>query len=94
MATPESKFEEALIGRLTDLKYTHRPDIRDRAALEDNFRGHFQSLNRVQLTDGEFKRLLDQIVTSDVAASLSNFDTLITAQVGENTNPSSSTNTA
>ena len=41
-------------------------DIRDRAALEKNFREKFESLNRVQLTDGEFQRLLDEIVTPDV----------------------------
>ncbi|MFW6253916.1 MAG: type I restriction endonuclease subunit R [Chitinivibrionales bacterium] len=62
----EQELEKALIGKLTDLKYTHRPDIHDRAALESNFREHFQALNRVQLTDGEFKRLLDEIITPDV----------------------------
>jgi len=62
----EQELEQALIAKLTDLKYTHRPDIRDRAALESNFRNHFQTLNRVQLTDGEFKRLLDEIITHDV----------------------------
>ena len=62
----EQELEQALIGKLTDLKYTYRPDIRDRAALEGNFRDHFQSLNRVQLTDGEFKRLLDEIISPDV----------------------------
>ena len=58
----EQELEQALIGKLTDLKYIHRPDIRDRAAHEANFRDHFQTLNRVTLTDGEFKRLLDEIV--------------------------------
>ncbi|MGK7344320.1 MAG: type I restriction endonuclease subunit R [Candidatus Nitrospinota bacterium M3_3B_026] len=62
----EQELEQALIGKLTDLKYTHRPDIRDRAALEGNFRNHFQALNRAQLTDGEFKRFLDEIITPDV----------------------------
>ncbi|HCF94559.1 MAG TPA: DEAD/DEAH box helicase, partial [Verrucomicrobia bacterium] len=62
----EQELEQALTGKLTDLKYTHRPDIRDRAALEANFRQHFEVLNRVQLTDGEFKRLLDEIVSPDV----------------------------
>jgi len=66
MIMTEQELEQALIGKLTDLKYTHRPDIRDRAALEGNFRKHFQDLNRVQLTDGEFKRLLDEIVSQDV----------------------------
>lgn len=62
----EQQIEQSLIGTLTDLKYTYRDDIRDRDALEDNFRKHFQTLNRVQLTDGEFKRLLDEIITPDV----------------------------
>lgn len=66
MTTPESKLEETLIAKLDNLKYVYRPDIHDRAALEANFRQHFQALNRVQLTDGEFKRLLDEIVTPDV----------------------------
>jgi type I restriction enzyme R subunit len=58
MIMTEQELEQALIGKLTDLKYTHRPEIRDRAALEGNFRIHFEALNRVNLTDGEFKRLL------------------------------------
>ncbi|MDY6822338.1 MAG: type I restriction endonuclease subunit R [Thermodesulfobacteriota bacterium] len=66
MTTPESKLEETLIAKLGDLKYVYRPDIHDRAALEVNFRKHFEALNRVQLTDGEFKRLLDEIITPDV----------------------------
>ena len=54
------------VEALSDLKYTYRPDIRDRAALEKNFREKFEALNRVTLTDGEFTRLLDQMVTRDV----------------------------
>ena len=37
----EQELEQAFIGKLTNLKYTHRQDIRDRAALEGNFRNHF-----------------------------------------------------
>ena len=66
MIGPERDLEEALVTRLRDLKYGYRPDIRDRAALEANFREKFEALNRVTLTDGEFQRLLDGIVTSDV----------------------------
>lgn len=62
----EHEIEQALIAKLGDLKYTGRPDIGDRAVLEANFRQHFQALNRVTLTDGEFKRLLDEIITADV----------------------------
>ena len=67
--TTESHIEHSLIDTLEDLKYTYRPDIRDRDALENNFREKFEALNRVHLTDAEFDRLLDQIVTSDVFAA-------------------------
>lgn len=63
---PERDLEEALVSKLKDLKYGYRPDIRDRATLERNFREKFESLNRVTLTDGEFQRLTDEIVTPDV----------------------------
>lgn len=62
----ERDLEEALVEKLKELKYEYRPDIRDRGALEANFRGKFEALNRVRLTDAEFTRLLDEIVTSDV----------------------------
>ncbi len=65
----EKQIEQALIEKLIDLKYDYRHDIKDREKLEENFREHFQALNRVTLTDGEFKRLLDEIVSPDVFAS-------------------------
>jgi type I restriction enzyme R subunit len=65
----EQKIEQDLIGKLEDLKYTHRPDIHDRAALEQNFREKFELLNRVRLTPAEFARLMDQIVSPDVFAA-------------------------
>lgn len=64
--TPERDLEDALVSKLTDLKYEYRPDIRDRAALERNFREKFETLNRVRLTDAEFSRFMDEIVTPDV----------------------------
>ena len=64
--TPERDLERSLVTKLEDLKYEYRPDIRDRATLEANFREKFEALNRVTLTDGEFQRLLDEIVTPDV----------------------------
>ncbi len=67
--TTENKIELGLIDKLTDLKYKYREDIRDRASLEKNFREKFEVLNGVHLTDAEFARLLDQIVTSDVYAA-------------------------
>ena len=68
MAT-EQQIEQGLIDKLQDLKYSYRPDISDRDALEKNFREKFEALNRVHLTDAEFARLLDQIVTPDVFAA-------------------------
>lgn len=44
------------------------PDIRDRESLERNFREKFEALNRVRLTDAEFARLLEEIVSPDVFA--------------------------
>lgn len=64
--TKESQIEENLIGKLTDLKYTYRQDIRDRDTLEGNFRKKFEALNRVNLTDSEFSRLRDEIINADV----------------------------
>ena len=66
MHVRESTIEQELIEKLGQLKYTLRPDIRDRAAMERNFRDKFEALNRVKLTDAEFQRLLDDIVTPDV----------------------------
>jgi type I restriction enzyme, R subunit len=66
MSTSEQQLENQLIETLAGLKYVYRPDIRDRKALEHNFREKFEALNRVRLTDGEFSRLLDEIVAADV----------------------------
>lgn len=66
MPVRESTIEQELIEKLGELKYTLRPDIRDRAAMERNFREKFEALNRVSLTDTEFQRLLEEIVTPDV----------------------------
>ena len=65
----ESQIERGLLEKLAQLKYTQRPDIRDRASLEANFREKFQELNRVHLTDSEFARLVEQLVTPDVFAA-------------------------
>lgn len=62
----EQEIEHDLIAKLGDLKYTYREDIRDRAALEQNFRVKFEALNRVHLTESEFPRLMEKIITPDV----------------------------
>jgi type I restriction enzyme R subunit len=64
--TKEAQIEDELISRLTDLKYTYRKDIRDKESLEQNFREKFEALNSVHLTDSEFERLREEIVTPDV----------------------------
>jgi type I restriction enzyme R subunit len=53
LTTLEAQTDWQFLQKLSDLKYQHRPDIHD----------------RVSLTDGEFKRLLDEIVTPDVFAA-------------------------
>jgi type I restriction enzyme R subunit len=64
--TKEQEIEQGLIKKLEELKYAYHPDIRDREALEQNFREKFETLNRVKLTDAEFARLLDSIISPDV----------------------------
>ncbi|MCX8519383.1 MAG: hypothetical protein ORN21_04510, partial [Methylophilaceae bacterium] len=66
LTTAENQIEDPLIKKLEQLKYVYRSDIRDRAALEANFRQKFESLNQVRLTDGELIRLLEEITTPDV----------------------------
>jgi type I restriction enzyme R subunit len=62
----EDGIEYGFIGKLQSLKYEYRRDITNRALLEKNFREKFEALNRVRLTNGEFARLLDEIVSPDV----------------------------
>lgn len=62
----EGDIEYGFVGRLQDLKYTYRPDIRDIKSLEQNFREKFEKLNRVNLTDSEFDKLLIEIINPDV----------------------------
>ncbi|HFL3236735.1 TPA: type I restriction endonuclease subunit R, partial [Clostridioides difficile] len=62
----ERQIEVEFIEKLRDLKYIYREDIRDKAALEANFKQHFERLNRVRLSDSEFARLRDSIITADV----------------------------
>jgi len=69
MTTTESQIERGFIAKLESLKYACRTDIRDKASLDANFRKHFQELNRVNLSDSEFERLKDELVTADVFAA-------------------------
>jgi type I restriction enzyme R subunit len=65
----EKQIESAFIHKLQELKYTYREDIRDKVSLEANFREHFEKLNYVKLSDSEFARLKDGIITADVFAA-------------------------
>ena len=51
------------------MKYKYRSDICDRDSLEQNFRKKFEHLNRVNLSDSEFNRLLEEITNPDVYIS-------------------------
>ncbi len=62
----EKQIELSFIEKLKELKYIYREDIKDKASLEGNFRKHFQELNRVRLSDSEFARLKESIITTDV----------------------------
>ena len=62
----ERQIETSFIDKLKGLKYTYREDIKDKLALEENFRTHFEKLNRVNLSDSEFARLKESIITPDV----------------------------
>ena len=62
----ENTIEKNFIKQLSELKYTYRPDIVDRKTLEQNFREKFETLNRVRLTDNEFARLREEIISPDV----------------------------
>lgn len=62
----EAQIENTFIQKLVGLKYIHRTDIRDRSSLEENFRKKFEELNAVRLTDNEFRRLLEEIISPDV----------------------------
>jgi type I restriction enzyme R subunit len=65
MTPLENQIEQDLIEKLSELKYTHRQDIRDRASLETNFFQKFEELNKVRLTPNEKTRLLDDIINPD-----------------------------
>lgn len=64
--TKEHQIEENLIEQLKELKYTYRPDIKDRQSLEQNFKAKFEALNRVRLSESEFLRLREEIIEPDV----------------------------
>ena len=65
----EKQIEHSFIEKLKELKYTYREDIKNKTALEENFKIHFQNLNQVKLSNAEFIRLKEDIITSDTYAA-------------------------
>ena len=66
MIQSEAQLEQQFLEKLQEMNYTYRSDIRDLDALERNFRQKFERLNFVTLSDEEFRKLLQENVTSDV----------------------------
>ena len=66
MIQTEAQLEQQFIEKLQELNYTYRSDIRDIESLERNFREKFERLNFVSLSDDEFRKLLQENITSDV----------------------------
>ena len=66
MILSEAQLEQQFIEKLQELNYTYRSDIRNLDALERNFREKFERLNFVSLSDDEFRKLLQENITSDV----------------------------
>lgn len=62
----ENTIENEFISKLEALKYTYRSDIRSIEALNKNFREKFEALNKVNLSDNEFSRLMELIISPDV----------------------------
>ena len=66
MIQSEAQLEQQFLEKLQEMKYTSRSDIRNLDALEKNFRQKFERLNFVSLSDDEFRKLLQENITSDV----------------------------
>lgn len=66
MIQSEAQLEQQFLEKLQEMKYTYRSDIRNLDALEKNFRQKFERLNFVSLSDDEFRKLLQENITSDV----------------------------
>lgn len=66
MIQTEAQLEQQFLEKLQDMKYVYRSDIRDLDSLEKNFREKFERLNFVTLSEDEFRKLLQENITSDV----------------------------
>ena len=43
----EKQIEHSFIEKLKELKYTYREDIKNKTALEENFKIHFQNIPQI-----------------------------------------------
>lgn len=66
MIPSEAQIEQQFLNKLKEMNYTYRSDIRNLDALERNFRQKFERMNFVTLSDDEFRKLIQENVTSDV----------------------------
>lgn len=66
MIQNEAQLEQQFLEKLQEMNYVYRNDIHDLDSLERNFREKFERLNYVSLSDDEFRKLLQENVTSDV----------------------------
>ena len=73
MIPSEAQIEQQFLNKLKEMNYTYRSDIRNLDALERNFRQKFERLNFVTLSDDEFRKLIQENVTSDVSLHRSVF---------------------
>lgn len=64
--TREAEIEAQFIDQLVKQGYIYRDDIKDRYDLEENFRNHFNKLNRVNLSNKEFANLKASIIKDDI----------------------------
>lgn len=64
--TREAEIETQFIDQLVKQGYIYRDDIKDRYDLEENFRNHFNKLNRVNLSNKEFANLKASIIKDDI----------------------------
>lgn len=64
--TREADIETKLIEQLVKQGYVYRSDIKDRYDLEENFKKHFNVLNRVNLSDKEFANLKANIIKDNI----------------------------
>ncbi len=62
----EHDIEMDFIHKLEGQQYVYRDDLSTDKDRNNNFRAKFNALNKVELTDNEFNRLLEQLISSDV----------------------------